>query len=531
MSREYLLAIHPAIEGCGSHDPSAVIFSDGELAFGIEEERLTREKHAPGTFPIRAVRGCLAHCEISLGDVDRVLVPWQPRNRTAIQRIEHRLSELGCVPPIETHNHHRCHAASAFFPSGFDEALVLTVDGRGMGESTVVWHGNGNDLERIRSYETPNSLGYLYAAVTGYLGYRIFDGEGKLMALAAYGTANPAIDSIFEQAIDTGVEYDVRPVVGGGIPGGISRLETLFGRARSNPPDVIGTWEVDLASAVQSLLEGIVVAIVERYCGELGVSAVCLAGGVALNCKLNKRIFDSPTVDRLFVQPVAHDAGSPIGAGLLATAAPELTETVFLGPSCSSREVETLLAAREIAYDRPTDLVETVAKRLADGDLVGWFHGRTEMGPRALGNRSILGDPRGADTRDRINAFVKHREAWRPFSPSILARTASEYLESPRPAPYMVQAFDVGSEKRKRIPAVIHPADGTTRPQIVTRKHRPRYHRLLSAFEERTGVPVLLNTSFNDHGKPIVNTPAEALAAAEGMDLDCLVIEGCLIER
>lgn len=395
---EYILALHPAIESCGSHDPSAVIFSDGELVFGIEEERLIREKHAPGTFPIRAVRACLTHCGISLAAVDRVLIPWQPRDWRVIQRIGRRLSGVGTpVPPIETYNHHRCHAASALFPSEFEEALVLTIDGRGIGDSTVVWHGKGDGLERVRTYETPNSLGYLYAAVTGYLGYRIFDGEGTVMALAPYGKSNPEIESIFETVISTGVEYDVRQVVGGGIPSAIARLEALFDRSRSVGVGVDDSWATDLAYAVQALTEEIVVAIVESYCERLAISTVCLAGGVALNCKLNKAVADSPAVEQLFVQPVAHDAGSPIGAGMLASRKNEIN-TVFLGPSFSNVEIEKLLVRRGITYERPSDLACEVATRLADGAIIGWFQGRTEMGPRALGNRSILADPRRANT-------------------------------------------------------------------------------------------------------------------------------------
>lgn len=525
------LAIHPAVHGCGSHDPGAVIFSDGELVFGIEEERLTRDKHAPLRFPDRSVRACLSYCGITLPEVDRILVPWQPRDQTVIQRIERRLSEAGTpVPPVETYNHHRCHAASAFFPSGFDESLVLTSDGQGEADSTVVWHGTGRRLDRLRTYETPNSLGYLYAAATGYLGYRIFDGEGSAMALAAYGERNSEIEETLETVIEGGVDYDVRQVVGGGVPAGIARFEELFGRPRTHTRGSEDEWASDFAFAIQRAVEEIVVAVIETYCERVGVTTVCLAGGVALNCKLNKRVADSPLVERLFVQPIAHDAGSPIGAGLLANEENAMN-TVFLGPSFSDEEIEALLLQREIAYERPTDIEREVATRLADGAIVGWFQGRTELGPRALGNRSILADPRAVATRNRLNAFVKHRAPWRPFSPSILDEAATEFLRSPRPAPYMIQAFDLRPEKRATVPAVIHPADGTTRPQIVEKETSPRYHRLLSMFEELTGVPVLLNTSFNDSGEPIVNTPQEALDAFSTMNLDAVAIEGFLIER
>lgn len=528
---ELLLAVHPAVEGCGSHDPSAALFVDGRLDFGIEEERLVREKHAPGRFPSRSIEACLAHRGLGLGDVDRVLVPWTPPAE-ALAAIAARFDELGLgtVPPIETYGHHRCHAASAFFPSGFEEALVLTVDGRGTDASTAVWHGRGSDLERLRRYEPPNSLGYLYAAVTGYLGYRIYGGEGRTMALAAYGEGDTRVESRLRSAIDVGDGYDVTPLVGGGVPGGIRRLEELFGPRRTEPADPGDARSTDLAAAVQRVLEGIVREIVETYCDRLATANVCLAGGVALNCKLNGHVAESPVVERLFVQPVAGDAGAPIGAGLLASEGNARMGTIYVGPSFSEGAVVRRLDRRDTAYERPADLLYETARLLADGAIVGWFRGRTEMGPRALGHRSVLADPRSPRTRDRLNAYVKHREAWRPFAPSILAEAADEYVESPRPAPYMIQSFDTRPEARERIPAAVHSADGTVRAQIVRREHAPVFHRLLSTFGDLTGVPVLLNTSFNDHGEPIVNTLREALAAAEGMGLDRLVLGDHLIE-
>lgn len=528
---EYLLAIHPAIEGFGSHDPSAVLFADGEQVFGIEEERLVREKHAPLTFPDRAIQACLDHRRIGFTDIDRVVVPWRPHDSGAVAGIERALAGIDTpVPTIETYDHHRSHAASAFYPSGFEEALVLTIDGRGSRDSTVVWHATEEGLERVRRYAAPNSLGYLYAALTGYLGYRIFDGEGTTMALAAYGEANPAIGSALRSVVETGVEYDVTDLVGGGIPSGIARLEELFDRERARPADPSDPWATDLAFVVQSMLEGTVVAIAERYSKRLGTTAVCLAGGVALNCKLNKRLGESPAVERLFVQPVAGDAGAPLGAGLLATGGHGGMQSVFLGPSFSRTEVERLLIWRGIDYEEPADLVSELATRLADGAIVGRFRGRAEMGPRALGNRSVLADPRSTRSRARINAFVKHREPWRPFAPSILAEAAADYLDSPRSAPYMIRAFDSTERARKQVPAVLHPADGTARPQLADPERTPEFYRLLAAFGDLSGVPVLLNTSFNDGGEPIVNTPDEALTAATAMDLDCLGIEGFLVE-
>lgn len=519
------LAVHPAIDGCGSHDPGAVLLSGGRPVFGIEEARLVRRKHASLTFPERSIRACLSYADCALSDLDSILVPWNGSPGP----VRERLTDVGTdLPPVRTFDHHRSHAASAFFPSGFDEALVLTVDARGDRAATVVWHGRGRDLDRLRTYEAPNSLGYFYAAVTGYLGYRIFGGEGKVMGLAGYGKANPLVASPLRRAVQTGLDYDVTPLVGGGIPGGIARLEELFARPRG-AAGASRDWQADLAGAAQSILVETVREIVEHYCESFGVGRVCLAGGVALNCKLNKRVAELPAVDRLFVQPVAHDTGSALGAGLLAAGSRPDFSTLSLGPSFPPATVAGLLDRRNIRYTEPDDLVGRVADLLADGAVVGWFQGRTELGPRALGNRSILADPRTERTRDRVNAFVKRRAAWRPLAPSLLAEAADDHLRDPRPAPFMIQCFDTRTETRDDISAVVHPGDGTTRPQVVPSDERSRFARLLDTFGDLTGVPVLLNTSFNRRGEPIVTTPLEALDCFAETGLDALAIEDFLL--
>ncbi|PSP97057.1 carbamoyltransferase [Halobacteriales archaeon QS_5_70_17] len=496
------LALNPAVDGFGARDPSAVLFVDGALAAGVEEGRLARRKHAPGTFPRRAVAACLDRADLSLGDVDRVAVPWRPggsRHRAEFRDgdkdpvdlapVRERLAAFGPVPPVEAYNHHRSHAASAFRPSGFDRALVVTVDGRGAHDATVVWEGTGDGLRRVATYDPPNSLGHLYAATAGYLGHGAFGGEGKVMGLAAYGEADAAVARRLRGAIDPGVDYDVTGLVGGGVPSGVSRLASLLDRPRGR-------------------------AATPR---------------VALNCKLNRAVAASPAVDRLFVQPVASDAGAPVGAGLLATGGRLDPATVYWGPSFGDERIVRLLDRRGVGYERPADLAGRVADLLADGAVVGWFQGRLEMGPRALGNRSILADPRSERTRDRVNAFVKRREAWRPLAPSLPAAAAEDYLRPATPAPYMVRAVDVPPERRRTIPAAVHPADGTARPQTVTEAQNPRYHRLLRAFEARTGVPALVNTSFNDRGDPIAATPEAALETFRATGIDALALGGCLI--
>ena len=570
MSR-YTLAFKPAIGLYGKHDPSAALFEDGDLVYGIEEERLSRDKHAVSTFPERAIRSCLGYRDLGLADLSKVILSYDPALRAKIldhylrdairvsgmartvsalentvktqlharlfptRQVENRLAAIGePVPPIETIAHHRCHAASAFYPSGLDEALVLTIDAKGEYDATVVWYGDEDGLERVRTYEHPNSLGLFYAVVTEFLGFRMFNGEGKVMGLAPYGEPNPEIESTLRSIVDTGVEYDVTDLTRRwGTDHGVRRLEEAFGRSRKDDPTAFTQWECDLAYAAQRLLEETALDIAERYADRLGADDLALAGGVALNCKMNKRFIESDTIETVFIQPVAHDAGLALGAGYFDRRPADVprTESVYYGPEFGREEIETLLRTNKITYREPEQLERYVAEQLADGALVGWFSGRLEMGPRALGARSILADPRSTDSRDRVNRFVKHREEWRPFAPSMLESAADEYLENAEPAPFMIKTFDVKPEKREELTAVIHPGDDTTRPQTVREDQHPRYHRVISEFEDITGVPAVLNTSFNDHGEPIVATPTEAIKDFFGMGLDLLVLEDFLVEK
>jgi len=570
----YVLSFKPVTHGFGSHDPSAAIFRDGSLVYGIEEERLSRQKHATDDFPSRAIQACLDYCNIKLNDIDRIYLPYEPSlygysvrerlsslpgklldaetrgkslyltERTAEKYIGAKAgfltglvrTELAAVfddpiPPLETLEHHRCHAASAHFPAPFDEGLVVTVDGLGEYDATVVWRTKGDDLKRVRTYEFPNSLGHFFGAVTDFLGYRAFNGEGKVMGLAPYGNPNEAIESTLRAEIDLGVDYDVTGITDNGIESGVARLEELFGEADRSSGTTFTQWEKDFAYTVQRLLEETVTDIVDHYATRLGTGNIGLAGGVALNCKMNKRVMELPAVETLFIQPVAHDGGLAIGAGYLDSCTHEEMTTVYLGNDYKRDSIRAELKKDKIEYIEPDDLERYVAERIADGELIGWHQGRMEMGPRALGNRSIVADPRTIASRDRVNEFVKHREEWRPFSPSLLEDAMDEYLVDAQQAPFMIKTFDVPDDQKDNIPAVLHPADDTTRPQTVNEDQNPRYYRLINEFESITGVPVVLNTSFNDHGEPIVNTPQEAIKDFFGMGLDVLVVGDFVVEK
>ena len=567
---DFVMGVHPAQRSMGFHDPAAAIFEDGVLRYGAEEERFRRVKHANGQFPAEAIRACLDHCGIGLADLTKVVVPWDislrrkklhpsflidaVTNDTSIPKrvaklaqyaywgffpektmagVEAALSALGDdAPPIEVRPHHACHAASAFYPSGFETATVFTIDGEGEYDSTVVWRATPDGLERVRTYNGYNSLGGLYGAVTEFLGFRAYNGEGKVMGLAPYGERNPEIEGRLREVINTGVDYDVSTVAAAGPSQGAKRLESILGRERTHDTSEFTDWEKDLAHTTQYLLEAIVTDLVDTYVDPADGN-VCLAGGVTLNCKLNKRVMELESVDDLFIQPVAHDAGTALGAGLLEydpATVPKMTDT-YVGTDYTQQSVVERLETNGIDYATPDDLVGYVAEALADGDLVGWFDGRFEMGPRALGARSILADPRSVESRDRVNERVKHRETWRPFAPSMLESAAETYLENAEPSPFMIKTFDVIPERRDEIPAVLHPGDDTTRPHTVTESQHPRYHALISAFEEETGVPVLLNTSFNDKGEPIVNTPQQAIKDFYGMGLDLLVLGDVVVEK
>lgn len=569
---EYVLSFKANVGLYGSHDPSAALFEDGEVAFMVEEERLIREKHAVDVFPSQAIQACLDARNLTLDDVDRILIPHIPDLRekilvshylpdavradgvlgtvSALEGVAktmakakfrpdtvietHLASFEGAIPPIEHVSHHRAHAASAFHPSGFEEAIVLTIDAKGEYDSTVVWHGDPDGLTRLRTYEHPNSLGLFFAIVTEFLGYRMFNGEGKVMGLAPYGEVRDSIEAGFREIITTGVDYDVTELTKRwGTGAGVGRLEDIFDRERVDEPGSFDDWETDFAATAQSLLEETVVAIVEDACQRLGIRSVGLAGGVVLNCKLNKRIREHSIVDERFIQPIANDAGLALGAGLLeqSPSAIDTQTSVAFGPAFDMDDIRTRIEEAKLEYREPEDLEATVAERLAAGDLVGWFHGHQEVGPRALGRRSILADPRSDDSRDRVNEFVKHREEWRPFAPSILAEYADDYLQNATSSPFMIDTFDVAADRRDEVEAILHPADDTTRPQTVSPEENPRYHRLINEFHDRTGVPLVLNTSFNDHGEPIVTTPTQAIKDFAAMGLDLLVLEDAVLEK
>jgi carbamoyltransferase len=443
--------------------------------------------------------------------------------------------------PVE---HHLAHASSAYHLSGYSDAAIMSIDG--VGEYCTTWFGRGQAgrMEVVKEFYAPDSLGGFYGAVTEFLGFEMLDGEFKVMGMAPYGDAKkfqlgPLIRwdeqsfSINTQLVNCiGWRRYKRKGKGTFFA---QRLVNLWGPAREG--DEIDEPYVHIAAAVQKELEEIVLALMRHYLGATIAQTrrLCYAGGVALNVKCNQRIIQTLGAGHeLFVQPAASDSGTALGAATYA--ARELGDTIrpmehaYLGPDYAPEEIEAVLKLRNVPYERCASITDVAADLLAQGEVVSWFQGRMEFGPRALGNRSILGNPASRGVADRINAQIKYRERWRPFCPSMLDTVAPDILQSTHPTPYMTFTFDVAQHWKKRIPEVVH-EDGTARPQIVTAQSNPRYYELLKKFEARTGLGVLLNTSLNRRGEPMVCSPEDALNMFYGSDLQILAMGDFLVRK
>ena len=537
------------------HDSSAALVSDEGVLFAAEEERFSRIKHDLDP-PRGAIEAALRHAGASLGDVDVVTFGWNRPGATEAgdlrgllsgripfdlrtflayvghlgmavhhaggRRVLNRHFQSPAVAAAQFMDHHEAHAWSAFGLSGFDDATVLVVDGRGAWQSTSIYDGCDGSLRRLATVKYPNSLGVLYTRFTELLGWENLD-EWKLMGLAAYGTPTVNLEEFVRVTPDG---YWVNKHAAW-FTGGQEFLTARFGPRRD--PERFSQDDKDLAASVQLAIEEAMLALVRKAVEKTGRRRLCLAGGVAMNSKANGKILASGLVDELFVQPAATDDGTAIGAAIAAhrraggwNAHPRM-DHAYLGPEYTDEEIGRVLAAARVTHVRVPDVERVVAGLLANGFVIGWFQGRMEFGPRSLGNRSILADPRDAATRDRVNASVKFREEWRPFAPACLEEAAADYFEPPADSPFMILTFTVRPEKRAVIPAVTH-ADGSARVQTVSRETNPPLWGLISEFAGLTGVPVLLNTSFNLRGEPIVCTPQDALRTFYTSGLDFLVM-------
>lgn len=561
---------------------SACLIKDGQLLAAAEEERFTRVKYWAG-FPVLAIRYVLSQAGIQAQDLDHIGISRNPSanlvqkalfaftRRPSLNLVRDRLNNtmkvgnlklvfcerLGIEPAslkAQFHNveHHHAHLASAFFVSPFEEAAVLSVDGMGDFVSTMWGTGKGHEIKATDEINFPHSLGIFYTAITQWLGFPKYGDEGKVMGLAPYGKplyidqmrkiVRVQRDGTFELDLDYFVHHaegatmtwnEDEPKLGGLYS---PKLIELLGEARV-PRTETTQKHMDVAASLQAMLEEAEFALVNRLQQQTGQTAICLAGGVALNSAFNGKILPQTKFNDIFVHPAAGDAGTSLGVcyyvyhQVLGQPRSYVMNDAYTGPCFSNEEIEKALKANSLTYtalEAPT-LAETAAGLVAEGAVLGWYQGRMEWGPRALGNRSIIADPRRDDMKTTLNERVKHREAFRPFAPSILLEATGDYFDQSYPDPFMIKVYNVRPEKQSVIPAVTH-VDGTGRLQTVAKEHAPVYWELIHAFADRTGVPVVLNTSFNDN-EPVVCTPQEAIDCFLRTKMDALALGNYLVEK
>ncbi|MEX2590955.1 MAG: carbamoyltransferase C-terminal domain-containing protein [Chitinophagales bacterium] len=543
-SNKYILGINGGVRP-GYQDISAVLMQNGKVIAAVEEERLTRIKHLAGQLPIQSVKEVFRIAGISIKDISVVAFHGSTWGKQIDQVLEkHFQTYFGHVPEIRRYHHHDCHVASTFYPSGYDKALVISVDGSGDGVSTQISIGEGRELKLLKRYERPQSLGMYYSMITQLCGFTRDADEYKLMGLAAYGDPSKYQLNEILQITDNGYhfneEFMVQIEAGQASP---SRYEMLFGKKliqftglERRHKKYIAQEYKDLAAAAQLQLEKALVSLVKNAVQETGIKKVCMAGGVALNCLANQKIEALDEVEELFIQPASNDAGISLGAAMLASKNIgdddfEKQSHTFYGTAIDQEEIDEVLNRCNLNFEKSDDFIEMAAEALANQKVLGWFQGKMEFGPRALGNRSILADPAVEDIQKTVNQKVKFREGFRPFGASVLEEDFQKYFEAPcTDAPYMTKVFGVKKEYQKLLKGVTH-VDGTCRVQTVRQDQNPVYYNLLNLFKAKSGHGVLLNTSFNLSHEPIVFSPRDALASFYASGLDELYLGSCIVKK
>lgn len=583
------------------HDSAAALLRDGRIVAASQEERFTRRKHDPG-FPGNAIASCLELAGITLPDVDYIVFYDKPlvkferlletylayapkgfRSFVAAMPIwlkdklflkttlKKELAALGGIktkelPPLLFTAHHESHAASAFYPSPFDQAAILCLDGVGEWATSSVWQGKGNRLTPLWEIDFPHSLGLLYSAFTYYTGFKVNSGEYKLMGLAPYGEPR-YVDRILDNLLDLKADGTFRLDMSyfnyaTGLTMTGPKFHQLFAGPPRKPESPVSQKEMDIARSIQAVTETVVLRLAATIKQETGMDNLCLAGGVALNCVANGRILRESGYRDIWIQPAAGDAGGALGAALAVwhgylekDRAPDSRddrmEGSYLGPHFTNDEIKKFLEERKAPYQELPDpeLFPRLADLLAAGNVIGWFNGRMEFGPRALGGRSIIGDPRNQQMQSQMNLKIKYRESFRPFAPAVMAEKVSDWFAFSGRSPYMLLVAPVAEDKRTTdegaqnlsgldklkfprslIPAVTH-VDYSARIQTVHRETNPRFYALIDQFDQRTGCPVLINTSFNVRGEPIVCTPEDAYRCFMRTEMDYLVLENILLTK
>jgi len=583
------------------HDSAATILVDGKIVAAAQEERFTRKKH-DSSYPFHAIEFVLKYANLKLNDIDQIVffekpflkferlletyVAFAPRGFMSFCKampvwLKDKLFQKKMLfKELKRHDenfkdesrlffseHHLSHAASAFFPSPFDDAIVLTADGVGEWATTTVAIGKGNKIDIKKEIHFPHSLGLLYSAFTYYTGFKVNSGEYKLMGLAPYGVPIYK-DKILEKLIDIKEDGSFRLDqtyfnYATGLTMTNRKFDDLFGqKPRNEKKDKLTQFHMDIAASIQEVTEEVMIKLSRSLKKEYGIANLCLAGGVALNCVANGKILKSKIFDNIWIQPASGDAGGSLGAALALwydeqnnprTINPkDDMQGSYLGPEYTQSEIEKELKTIGAKFDilREDNLINKTAEDLSNGNAIGWFQGRMEFGPRALGGRSILGDPRSSDMQKILNLKVKYRESFRPFAPSILNEDLKEWFEMNCDSPYMLMVSKLNTEKifemndeqkklfgieklnikRSEIPAVTH-VDYSARVQTVHEETNKKYYKLIKKFKEKTNCPVIVNTSFNVRGEPIVNTPTDAFNCFMGTELDKLVIGNCYLEK
>ena len=583
------------------HDSAATILFEGKIIAAAQEERFTRKKH-DSSYPFNAIEFVLDFAKIKLSDIDQIIffekpflkferlletyVAFAPRGfksfcmampvwlkdklfqkKMLFNELKRHDNNFNDIKKIYFSDHHLSHAASAFFPSPFEEAVVLTADGVGEWATTTVAIGKGNKLEIKKEIHFPHSLGLLYSAFTYYTGFKVNSGEYKLMGLAPYG--NPIYeDKIISKLIDIKEDGSFHLDqsyfnYATGLTMTNKKFENLFGqKVRNSQYENLTQFHMDIAASIQKVTEDIMIKIAKSLKEEFNISNLCLAGGVALNCVANGKLLKEKIFENIWVQPAAGDAGGSLGAALalwyIEQNNPRTIDNKdsmqgsYLGPEYLQKEIEEQLDAVGAIYEifNDEELLDKTATYIANQEAIGWFQGRMEFGPRALGGRSILGDPRSDKMQKNLNLKVKFRESFRPFAPSILREDLSEWFDLNVDSPYMLMVSNINKDKkikmtedqknlfgidklnikRSEIPAVTH-VDYSARIQTVDKKNNEKYFRLIEKFKEKTNCPILVNTSFNVRGEPIVNTPLDAFKCFMGTNLDRLVIGNCILDK
>ena len=554
----------------GGHDTSACLMINGKLIAACEEERFNKKKHTR-EFPINAINDCLKQANLSIHNIHEITLSYDPkllkinnfenlihptRNRFKIHDLEKLRNlrkqdfdledfvrnELKFSGKITSHLHHLCHLASCYYPSGFDESLIISHDGIGEVDCSLMGVASNGTISIFhQGNQWPNSLGLLYAAITEYLGWRYSSDEGIVMGLAPFGDDTQSINSgeqtyqeIFQKIIypinDFDYEIDKTWIAFHDVRDKwvSDKFIKTFGPKRI-PEEEVKEYHKHVACALQNRLEEIILLQLKKYKEKFKMKKLCFAGGIALNCSLNGKILESKLFDEIFIQPASGDNGTAIGACYLSTknAIPDLktsrSDNYYIGSKFTNEEIQNALEVKKVDFFKPENLEKYVAKTLNQQKIIGWFQGGAEFGPRALGNRSILTAPFPKEMKDILNSRVKFREEFRPFAPAILSEFANEYFDINQSSPHMLIAVNVKAKKISEIPAVVH-IDNSARVQTVDKSNNPKFRKLIESFYEETDCPVLLNTSFNVKGQPIVNSPEDAINCFLSTNIDILAI-------